>query len=73
VNAQFDLGPDGLILAILLTMDELARLSENARATVRRSGLPDSDGNCVVYWMQRSRRALDNPALEVAIFDPIFV
>ncbi len=48
-------------------MDELVRLSENARVTVRRSGLPDPDGNCVVYWMQRSQRALDNPALEVAV------
>jgi deoxyribodipyrimidine photo-lyase len=48
-------------------MDELARLSENARVTVRRSGLPDSDSRCVVYWMQRSQRALDNPALEIAV------
>jgi deoxyribodipyrimidine photo-lyase len=48
-------------------MDELSRLSSNARVTVRRSGEPDPDGKCVIYWMQRSQRALDNPALEVAV------
>jgi deoxyribodipyrimidine photo-lyase len=48
-------------------MDELSRLSSNARVTVRRSGAPDPDGKCVIYWMQRSQRALDNPALEVAV------
>src|SRR6476659_4549178 len=50
-----------------LKMDELDRLSSNARVTVRRSSAPDLDGKCVVYWMQRSQRALDNPALEVAV------
>ncbi len=48
-------------------MDELSRLASNARITIRRSGGPDPDGRCVVYWMQRSQRALDNPALEVAV------
>ncbi len=48
-------------------MDELRCLSSNARVTVRRAGTPDPDGKCVVYWMQRSQRALDNPALEVAV------
>jgi deoxyribodipyrimidine photo-lyase len=48
-------------------MDDLNRLSANARVTVRRAGEPDSEGKCVVYWMQRSQRALDNPALEVAV------
>jgi hypothetical protein len=45
-------------------MDELSRLSSNARVTVRREDAPATDGKCVVYWMQRSHRALDNPALE---------
>ncbi|HWF05043.1 MAG TPA: deoxyribodipyrimidine photo-lyase, partial [Candidatus Angelobacter sp.] len=48
-------------------MDELSRLSSDARVTVRRDGAPASDGQCVVYWMQRAKRALDNPALEVAV------
>ena len=30
-------------------------------------GDPDPDGKCVVYWMQRAQRAIDNPALEVAV------
>src|SRR5271170_3370158 len=42
-------------------------LSRNPRVTVRRPGLPAKDAKCVVYWMQRAERALDNPALEVAI------
>src|SRR6185369_11292983 len=28
---------------------------------------PDPDGRCVVYWMNRAQRAVDNPALDVAI------
>ncbi len=48
-------------------MDELSRLSLNARVTIRRAGATDPAGKCVVYWMQRSQRALDNPALEVAV------
>src|SRR6476659_3921227 len=48
-------------------MDEISRLASNARVTVRRHGAPHPDGRCVVYWMQRSQRALDNPALEVAV------
>ena len=39
----------------------------NPRITVRRGGEPDSEGACVVYWMQRAQRAEDNPALDVAI------
>jgi deoxyribodipyrimidine photo-lyase len=48
-------------------MKELDGLSSNARVTVRRPGLPDPEGRCVVYWVQRAQRALDNPALEVAV------
>ncbi len=48
-------------------MDELERLTSDPRVTVRRSGAPDPDGSCVVYWMQRAQRGVDNPALDVAV------
>ena len=35
--------------------------------TIRRPGAPDSNGRCVVYWMQRAQRAFDNPALDIAV------
>ena len=47
-------------------MDDLARLKQNPRVTVRRGGPPDPDATCVVYWMQRAQRGFDNPALDVA-------
>ena len=37
------------------------------RVRVRRDGAPDPDGRCVVYWMNRAQRAVDNPALDAAI------
>jgi deoxyribodipyrimidine photo-lyase len=45
----------------------LESLLDDPRLTVRRSGAPDLDGQCVVYWMQRAQRATDNPALSTAI------
>jgi len=45
----------------------LEELSRDARVTVRREAPPDAEGKCVVYWMQRAQRALDNLALDVAI------
>jgi len=45
---------------------ELAKLADQSRVLVRRSG-PPRKGKCVVYWMQRAMRILDNPALDVAI------
>jgi deoxyribodipyrimidine photo-lyase len=38
-----------------------------ARVTWLKAGDPASDGTCVLYWMQQSQRAHDNPALEFAI------
>jgi deoxyribodipyrimidine photo-lyase len=45
----------------------LASPAADPRVTIRREGVPDATGRCVVYWMQRSQRALDNPALEIAV------
>jgi deoxyribodipyrimidine photo-lyase len=46
---------------------EIQKLRDDPRVTVRRPGNPDPAGRCVVYWMQRSQRAHDNPALNVAV------
>jgi deoxyribodipyrimidine photo-lyase len=48
-------------------MDDLTRLSQDPRVTVRRTGSPDPGGACVVYWMQRAQRGIDNAALDVAV------
>ena len=48
-------------------MNKLEQLASNPRITVRRPGAPDPSGKVVVYWMQRAQRALDNPALDVAV------
>ena len=48
-------------------MDTLDKLSTNPRVTVRKAGAPDSEGHCIVYWMQRAQRAIDNPALDLAV------
>jgi deoxyribodipyrimidine photo-lyase len=45
----------------------LDRLATDPRVTVRSRGTPDPDGEAIVYWMQRAQRALDNPALDIAI------
>jgi len=37
------------------------------RVSVRKSGVPNTEGKCVVYWMQRVQRAVENPALDLAI------
>ena len=48
-------------------MKPLDDILSDPKLTVRRSGEPDRDGSCVVYWMQRAQRAEDNPALTTAI------
>ena len=48
-------------------MKDFEKLEFDRRVFHRKSGAPDPDGQCVVYWMQRSQRARDNPALNVAI------
>jgi deoxyribodipyrimidine photo-lyase len=45
----------------------LRQLAEDLRVTVRRGGVPDPNGKCVVYWMQRAQRGRDNHALDLAV------
>jgi deoxyribodipyrimidine photo-lyase len=45
----------------------LAKLADDPRVMVRGGGAPLSDGRCVVYWMQRAQRGLDNPAVDLAV------
>ena len=45
----------------------LQRLSADARVTIRREGAPKTDGACVVYWMQRAERGLNNAAVDCAV------
>jgi deoxyribodipyrimidine photo-lyase len=49
------------------TPDEFVRLAEQPRVLVRGAGAPRKGGQCVVYWMQRAMRIVDNPALDLAI------
>jgi deoxyribodipyrimidine photo-lyase len=42
-------------------------LAPHPRVRVLRPGAPDPVGRCVVYWMQRAQRGVDNPALNMAI------
>lgn len=46
---------------------ELHKLASQPRVQVRRGGPMREGARCVVYWMQRAMRILDNPALDVAI------
>ncbi len=48
--------------------DPLGRLWQpHPRVRVLRDGFPSPEGDCVVYWMQRSQRGRDNAALNLAI------
>ena len=47
--------------------EALRTIAADPRILVRRNGALAKDAKCVVYWMQRAERALDNPALDVAI------
>src|SRR5277367_2566154 len=46
---------------------QLRGWSSDPRVTVRRGGAPDPDGRCVVYWMQRAQRGIDNQAIDLAV------
>ncbi|MFT4114947.1 deoxyribodipyrimidine photo-lyase [Silvibacterium sp.] len=45
----------------------LKKLADDPRVTVRREGAPLPDGKCIVYWMQRAQRGIDNPAVDLAV------
>ncbi len=45
----------------------LRKLADNPRVTIRRPGAQLKDAQCVVYWMQRAQRGVDNPAVDLAI------
>jgi deoxyribodipyrimidine photo-lyase len=47
--------------------EALEKMLGNARITVRRGGVPKADGKCVVYWMQRAQRGIDNHAVNIAV------
>jgi hypothetical protein len=48
-------------------LNRIERLLSNPRVTASRDGAPEADGACIVYWMQRAQRGVDNPALDAAI------
>jgi deoxyribodipyrimidine photo-lyase len=48
-------------------MDLMNEIAANPRVEAHNPGPPDPTGRCVLYWMRRSQRAFDNPALEAAI------
>ncbi|WP_371417441.1 deoxyribodipyrimidine photo-lyase [Granulicella sp. S190] len=47
--------------------EKLILWSKDPRVAVRRDGLPDAKGKCVVYWMQRAQRGVDNHAVDLAV------
>lgn len=47
--------------------EQLHRLTNDSRVTVRREGVYDPDGRCVVYWMERAPRGIDNDAVDLAV------
>jgi deoxyribodipyrimidine photo-lyase len=47
--------------------EALKELSSDARVTVRRGGELKAKGRCIVYWMQRAQRGIDNHATDLAV------
>jgi deoxyribodipyrimidine photo-lyase len=50
-----------------LAAQGLEALANDQRVTIRRSGVPDGKGRCVVYWMQRAQRGIDNHAVDLGV------
>ena len=59
--------PIAIVDKNLKISSEFDQLADQPRVLVRRAGVPRRGGRCVVYWMQRAMRIVDNPALDVAI------
>ena len=49
------------------TVEALNQLADQPRVLIRRGGALREDGRCVVYWMQRAMRVIENPALDAAV------
>ena len=47
--------------------EELRVALSGARITERCGGVPDPKGKCVVYWMQRAQRGIDNHAVNLGV------
>lgn len=45
----------------------LSQIADDPRVTIRRDGPPRPGGACVVYWMQRAERGLNNHAVDCAV------
>jgi deoxyribodipyrimidine photo-lyase len=58
----------GMIGPVIATAPKaLKEFIADPRITVRRDGAPNPDGACVVYWMQRAQRGLNNAAVDCAV------
>src|SRR5579859_5432373 len=53
--------------ALSILPEAFRRIADTPRVCIRRVGTPATDGKCIVYWMQRAQRGVDNPALDCAI------
>ena len=49
------------------TVEQIKAFAEDPRVTVRRPGEPAPEGKCIVYWMQRAQRGVDNHAVDLAV------
>src|SRR5262245_45214518 len=52
--------------SMMASTDSLERIADDPRVRIRKAGL-NAEARCVLYWMRRSQRGRDNPALNVAI------
>lgn len=51
---------------MLDSMESLERIADDPRVRIRKAGL-NPEAQCILYWMRRSQRGRDNPALNIAI------